>query len=175
MWIPTLNWSTSSSTSTFIHMLPLAWCCWSGFCFCRSQFPLAYRQQHSSESGEANPSLWKQMLQEDTWHIIQRKQNERLCMETGQYPGQATGTFIQSRKVWQVVMKCNVINNLLRANQRSGNEMFTSSPIGGAVRNTMTLIPERHLSIVLAITCSENVYARLCIYSHLWLWTRQQY
>ena len=38
-------------------------------------------------------------------------------------------------------------------------------PIGRAVQNATTLIPERLSSVVLAVTCSENVYARPCIYS----------
>ena len=42
-----------------------------------------------------------------------------------------------------------------------------SPPIGGEMRNAMTLISERLLYIMLAITCSENVYARLCSYSYL--------
>ena len=44
-----------------------------------------------------------------------------------------------------------------------------SPPIGGAVRNATTLILERLLSKVLVNTCSEYVYARPCIYSHLQL------
>ena len=41
-----------------------------------------------------------------------------------------------------------------------------SPPIGGAVRNATSLIPQRLSYIILAITCSENVYAWPCIDSH---------
>ena len=37
---------------------------------------------------------------------------------------------------------------------------------GGAVRNATPLIPQRLSSIILTITCSENVHARPCIESH---------
>ena len=39
-----------------------------------------------------------------------------------------------------------------------------SPPVGEAVRNATTLIPERQSYIMFAITCSENVYTRTCIY-----------
>ena len=39
-------------------------------------------------------------------------------------------------------------------------------PIGGAGRNALSLIPQRLLHIILAITCSENVHALPCIDSH---------
>ena len=42
-----------------------------------------------------------------------------------------------------------------------------SPTIGGAVRNAMSFIPERLYCIMLSITCSENVYARLCIYLYV--------
>ena len=42
-------------------------------------------------------------------------------------------------------------------------EVQESPPIGGAVRNVTTLIPERlSPNIMLAITCSENVYVCPC-------------
>ena len=41
-----------------------------------------------------------------------------------------------------------------------------SPPIGGAVRNATSLIPQRLSYIMLAITCSENVRALPCIESH---------
>ena len=41
-----------------------------------------------------------------------------------------------------------------------------SPPIGWAVRNPTSYIPEWLSSIILAITGSENVYAHPCIYSH---------
>ena len=34
-----------------------------------------------------------------------------------------------------------------------------SPPIGGAARNATSLIPQRLSSIMIAITCSENVHA----------------
>ena len=43
-------------------------------------------------------------------------------------------------------------------------------PVGGAVRNATSLIPQRLSYIMLAITCSENVPALPCID-----WPRQQY
>ena len=41
-----------------------------------------------------------------------------------------------------------------------------SQPICVAVRNATSLIPQRLSSIILAITCSENVHASPCIDSH---------
>ena len=42
--------------------------------------------------------IFKQMLQEDALHIIQRAQNERIRMATGQYPRRTSGTFIVKRR-----------------------------------------------------------------------------
>ena len=38
------------------------------------------------------------MLQEDACRSIQMTQNERICMETGQYPGRTSATFIVNRR-----------------------------------------------------------------------------
>ena len=42
------------------------------------------------------------MLQEDAWHIIQRTQNIRIGMTTGQYPLRMSETFILNRRASQV-------------------------------------------------------------------------
>ena len=55
-------------------------------------------------SGEMNPSLWKQKLQEDACHIIHRTQDERICIATGQYPHRTSGTFIVNQQGLQVIM-----------------------------------------------------------------------
>ena len=34
---------------------------------------------------EANLGLWNQMLQENSWHIIQRAYNKRICVAIGRY------------------------------------------------------------------------------------------
>ena len=46
-------------------------------------------------SGETNTSLWKQILKEDAWYIVQRAQNEHIRMATGQYPCWISGIFCQ--------------------------------------------------------------------------------
>ena len=60
-------------------------------------------------SGETSRSLWKQMLQEDAWHVMQRTQNEEICcilmcMETGQRHHWTSGGFTVNRHASQVIM-----------------------------------------------------------------------
>ena len=65
---------------------------------------LTLRISTDRESEQTNPSLWKQMLQEDAWHIIQTTQNKRIYTAIGQYPCRTSGTFIVNRRSSQVII-----------------------------------------------------------------------
>ena len=75
---------------------------------------------------------------------------------------------------WCSVKLCGLIDSIVVAwifwyrlcyvdNCHAGDHSQESPPIGGAVRNATSLIPQRLSSIILAITCSENVHPWPCI------------
>ena len=55
-------------------------------------------------SGEANPSLRKQTLQEYTWHVIQRAYKERIFKATGQHHQRTSRAFTVNRQPSQAIM-----------------------------------------------------------------------
>ena len=64
------------------------------------------------EPGEANPDLYKQMIQENAWHIIiQRAWNKRIFMATGQYPRRTSGASTVNRQASQAIMVQHVCHH----------------------------------------------------------------
>ena len=65
-----------------------------------SKVRLLFLQSRSgNRPDQTNPIPWKQMLQEDACHVIQRTQNERVCVAIGQYR-------ILARRQQLVLPKC---------------------------------------------------------------------
>ena len=75
--------------------------------------------------GAVNPSLCKQMLQENDWHTIQRTLRERICMGTGQYPRRTSRTFVANRQASQVIM----VRSYMPSRQAAKNYNFIISII----------------------------------------------
>ena len=68
---------------------------------------------------------FKQMLQDDAWHITQRTPNERIRMAMGQYPRRTSGTSANRQASQVIIVRRCVLSRYVVKNQTAWISVHT--------------------------------------------------